>query len=520
MSFAKKNSLNRVLACALAVVMALMCMVVPAFAADHPNDDTMIPTTQVTAVGTKAFYKIDTESNTVVYADRDDGNGWTAVPSAYISGSEYNKDDIAYGAYVNDEIVKDDGTIAAEVVFVPLSDCFVIDEEAGLYGYAHGTRDGATVSEGVDHADNYDPTMGTDFYLRIENGLDPDGPSKDDVIHAGSDDNRVSYDITVRTKSSYQLDATVPLYVCMYGYRGTGTVVTPDSDAYKLKNYSTVNMDSNATIVDIVKLTEYSQILDTEHSDEELAVIGYKEGEGYIWWYSMPEQEELDEATADGYILNTEIADQHLNASGECYVIYIDDAWHFKAAGVLDGESFREEVTEVDPNHPLSEEFMFNEWNFGTTPKVGDTIDGGKDEGLAIKVTELQAVPATWRMVPVSTAFDKIQRGELAMSIAPKSAIADASAIDLAECSAPVDITDRGWFLDAPAAVEADGHVAEENATELPIITSARMAGGNVNPSGCTSVVRVIYTVTPMFEIDNGQTSTVGTDAVTSNQAA
>ena len=504
----KKKTFSRVLACALATMMALVCLAVPAFAApaeEHP-DATMVPTVTVTEVGSKAFYKID--SGVVIYADRDDGSGWTAVPSAYITGSSYNKDNVAYGAYV----VGGD-----EVVFVPLSECFEVD---GSYKYSHATKDSATVSEDVDTATNEDPTMGTDFYLRVENGIDPDGPSRDEVVPAGTADERVSYEITVRTKSAYQLNATVPMYVCMYGYRGTGTVVTPTSDAYKIQNYSTVNMDSLATIVDVVKLTQYTQILDTEHSDEELAAIAFNPESGeYIYWYSTPDEEEISKVESEGYIYNGDIADEHLNASGECYVIYIDDTWHFKAAGVLDGESFREEVTGVDENHALAEDFIYGDWNFGKMPQVGDNVEGGKDEGLAIKVTELQAVPATWRMVPTSTAIDGLKRGELAMSIAPKSAIADASAIDLAECSAPVDITERGWFLGAPE-VNAEGTVDEAAATELPIITSARMAGGNVNPSGCTSVVRVIYTVTPMFDIDDGQTSTVITDAVNSNQAA
>lgn len=503
----KTKSFSHIIACMLAVVMVLSCLCVPAFAAPHPEDG-MLPTKEVTPVGTKSFYKIDIEDGIVVYADTDDGTGWTAVPSAYIEGSSYNEGNISYGAYIVDN---------DEVVFVPLSECH--ETESGDYEYYHGTKDSATVSEDVDTATNEDPTMGTDFYLHVENGIDPDGPSKEDQVIGTSDDARVSYEFTIRTKSSYQLNATVPMYVCMYGYRGTGTVVTPTSDAYKLKNYSTVNMDSNASVVDIVKLTSYSQIIDTEHSDENLVAIAYNAAQGkYMWWYSMPSEEEFAKYEGEGWVINKDLADENLNASGECYVIYIDDTWDFKAAGVLDGVVLRQSVSEVDPNHPLSEDLIFNEWNFGKTPAVGDNSEGGENEGLAIKVTELQAVPATWRIVPVSTGISDIRRGELAMSIAPTKAIEDASAIDLAKCSAPIDITERGWFMDAPE-IGADGETVDVP-TELPLITSARMAGGNVNPAGCTSVVRVIYTVTPMFSIDDGQTGTVGADAVTSNRVA
>ena len=103
------------------------------------------------------------------------------------------------------------------------------------------------------------------------------------------------------------------------------------------------------------------------------------------------------------------------------------------------------------------------------------------------------------------------------MSIAPKSAISDASAIDLSACSASVDITERGWFLGAPT-VDEEGTVTAE--TTLPMVTHAQMAGGNVNAAGCTSVVKVNYTVTPMFSIDDGETGTVSGDAIGSNRAA
>lgn len=502
----KNKSASHVIACLLALMMIFSCFCVPAFALDgldgHPNTENMQVPKEVTQVGAKAFYKI--QDGIVVYADGDDGSGWTAVPSAYIQNSEYNEGNVSYGAYV----------VGNEVVFVAMSECY---ENGGKYYFSHGTKDGATVSTDVDHATNEDPSMGTDFYLRVENGIDPDGPSKEDTLHKDTSDPRVSYDITVQTKSSYQLDTTVPMYVCMYGYRGTGTVITPTSDAYQLKNYSTVNMGSQATIVDIVKRTAYTQILDKEHSDENLAAIAFNPDDGtYRWWYSMPSEEELQPLKEAGWVVNTEIADAKLNASGECYVIYIDGAWDFKAAGVLDSVELREEVTAIDSNHPLKEDFVFGEWNFGKEFKVGDSKTGGKNEGLAVKVTELQAIPATWRMVPVSTGISDIRRGELAMSIAPQSAISDASAIDLAKCSAPVDITDRGWYMEAPDLSE-DGQ-SVKTASTLPIITSARMAGGNVNPSGCTSVVRVVYTVTPLFGIEDGQTNTSVGDAANSNR--
>ena len=180
-------------------------------------------------------------------------------------------------------------------------------------------------------------------------------------------------------------------------------------------------------------------------------------------------------------------------------------------------QSLKETVTAIDPNHPLSSDLVYGEWNFGTEFVVGASQEGGKDTGLALKVSELQAEPATWRLVDTSTKAADMKRGELAMSLAPETAISNASAIDLSTASAPIDITERGWFLAAPQLGE-DGTVSDEEATTLGVTAKAQMAGGNVNDSGCTSVVKVTYTMTPAFGIADGETNTVTGDGVTSNR--
>ncbi len=518
---AKFKKLRRILAGVLSCVLAFSCMSVAAFAMDdmtEPNpviedhgDAAMNPVKTVTPIGTKAFYKI--EGGIVVYADRDDGSGWTAVPSAYIKGSAYNEGNIDYGMYIitngTDDVADD------EVRFVPLSECRNTD---GVYTYIHGTRDGAAVSDEVDTATNADPTMSTLFSVNIENGIDPDGPQTEEVVIPGTADDRVEYEVTIATKSSYQLKATVPMYVCMYGFRGDGSIVTPTKDAYQLKNYSTINEASKATIVDITKLTHYARIYDENHSDEELSAIAYNTTNGsYRYWYGKNPDTAADlGADAANWVVNVSVADMHLNASGEVYVIYINDTWDFKAAGVLDGDTLRETVDKIDPLFPLAEDLIYKtEFNFGTSFAVGLAREGGESKGLALKVTGLQAQPATWKLVSLGTAAMK--RGELMMSLAPESAISNASAIDLSTCSAETDITERGWFMGAPE-VDADGVVQEDKATLLPMTTFAQMAGGNVNEAGCSPVVKVTYTVTPMLEIDDGQTESVGADAVTGNR--
>lgn len=279
-------------------------------------------------------------------------------------------------------------------------------------------------------------------------------------------------------------------------------------------SYSTINEGSKATIVDITKLTHYARIYDENHSDEELTAIAFNTNDGsYRYWYGKnPDTSGLGAE----WVVNMAVADEHLNASGEVYAIYIDGVWSFKAAGVLDGDCLRQTVDKIDPAHPLSESLVYkDEYDFGTAFSVGDFVEGGEDKGLALKVTGLQAQPATWRLVPLSTT--SMKRGELMMSLAPESAISNASAIDLSACSAETDITERGWFMSAPE-VDENGIVQPDKATLLPMTTFAQMAGGNVNDAGCSPVVKVTYTVTPMFDIDDGQTETVGGDAVTSNR--
>lgn len=495
------------------------------FDEQHP-DDTMKPTKKVFPIGAKAFYKItgNKESGwTVVYADRDLDGTYTAVPSAFIKGSEYNVGNIDYGMYVTDD--GDDGKFHV----VALDECHLEDD--GSYTFYHGTTDGATVSEDVDTATNSDPTMATEFYLNVANGLDPDGGTdeEDTPPPVASGDNRVEYEITVATRTNYNLNATVPMYVCMYGYRASGDVVTPTQDAYRLKNYSTINPSDKATIKDIVRLTHLTKLYDKDHSNDEIFSIAFNKSNGeYTYWYSDPTDDNPN--VYDG-LEHIEIKDRHINASGENYVICIDRdsdgvyEWEFYAAGVLDDGVLRETVDKVGNDNgdfALKEDFVYKEWNFGKTPYVGQSIEdqNKSTEGMPIKVSEIQAVPSTWRIVPSSKGANALNRGEIVMTMAPEKAQDDASAIDLASTSGGIDITDRGWYLDAPT-VNPDTEVVDAgNESSLGMNVNARIAGGNVNDAGCTSVVKVHYTVSPVFDVegDKNETNTVPGGGTESNR--
>lgn len=464
-------------------------------------------------IESKSFYRI-TSSGTVEFADRDDGTGWLAVPSAYIKGSSYNKENIDYGIYLTGAA----SSLQAHFVDTKLG---ALDQH-GVLWWTHGTADGATVSGEQDSADNADPTMSTFFSMNIENGIGGDTPEHEVVIPGMSNDRRVGYEVTVATKSHYQLKATVPMYVCMYGYRASGSVIGPKPESYALRNTSTVNAGNEATVVDIVKLTHYAKLYDANHSDEELHSIAYnKQTHEYRYWYSAPSDAMGPEWE------RIVIKDKHINATGEMYVFaYVDGKgavqWDFKAAGVLDGDALRQSVDKIDPLFPLKSDFIHDGFNFGKTFSVGAVAHNGtKWDGLALKVSEIQAIPATWRLVNNTTRPAALKAGEIAMTIAPQSALQDASAIDLADASAPLDITDRGWYLAAPdsAAVDGTGTVKPADAKSLNLMVGARIAGGNVNDPGCTSVVQVRYTLIPLFGPSDSQTSTDPVQGAGSNRS-
>lgn len=496
-------------------------------AATHPEEMNVQHT--VYAIGTKTFYAIESKGAKyrVRFGDTVKDAAFAgmaveakAVPSAYIDGSPYNKTGLHYGIYCTYSETTDAATGAVTGVFTPhfvdLGECA---KGAGAYFYYHGTSDGATVSDEVDTATNEDPTMSTDFYLHAENGIDPDGPSTEKTVTGSSEDSRVEYEVVLSSKQKYQLKATVPMYVCMYGYRGDGRVVTPTSDAYQLKNYSTMSRDDKATITSIVKVTHMSKIYDANHSNEKLYSIGYKAGEGYTYWYSKPD---TAPAGYDGYyvfgekqlaidpVTGNEVLSyaNDVTASGECYVICLPNGqWLFKTAGALDGDALRESVTKIDPMFPLKNNLYIEYVQKNMKAESTRHVDFGKDitvgmsksteaivskeEDIPILVTDLQAEPATWRLMPVSEA--SLQRGDIAMSLTPvrtngefSVSLKDNTAIDLSAFSAQTDITARGWYI---------GELGT-----LPLQATARIAGGNVNAAGCTNVVKVSYTVVPVMD--------------------
>ena len=476
-----KNLSLKVVSCALVFIMALGISPITTFAYEDTAATSishdlgvMQPNVDVYPIGTHSYYKTDGEG--ILFADKIE-DGYEPVPSHYINGSPYN-DGQTYGIYV---------TADGKVHFVSLDECELVN---GHYKYVHGTSDGATISREEDSTKEGDNEIGTQFFINIEDGMDFDGLITETNVTSNSTDPRVSYKIVVAQKETYQIKATVPMYVCMYGFRGTGNIITPSEDAYGILNYSTKKYGTEKSIQEIVMSVKMAQIYDENHSNEKLYAIAYKEGEGYTYWYSEPEAEITG---FDSYHILT---DQNINASGEWYVIYLSqiNMWCFTPSGSLDGDVFSETVDKISEMFPLESDFTDGNVNFGTVFSVGDSAknENAGTEGLPLQVTGIQGVPETWTLKAADE--QDLDKGELIMKIKPGAALYNDSALDLASCSAKTDITDRGWFIAAPTVQ----YGTVKTPAELSLLVSARMAGSNLNDAGCTPVVRVNYTLTPI----------------------
>ena len=109
-------------------------------------------------------------------------------------------------------------------------------------------------------------------------------------------------------------------------------------------------------------MTHYSRIYDTDHSNDELFAIAYDATtKSYTYWYSDPATQAGWTEPANYHQMG---ADEHINASGECYVIFIDGKWDFKAAGTLDGDALRETVKGIDGNHQLKRGLCHLRWRY------------------------------------------------------------------------------------------------------------------------------------------------------------
>jgi hypothetical protein len=132
-----------------------------------------------------------------------------------------------------------------------LANASSVDENKRTAGYKYSNSTfGITVSVGesessdaLDSTDNPSPvtmdeTTNLTFTLHNANAITQDGEAG--TLQLKLKIGEVYSSIIKITIHRYptQINATIPLYVCMYGYGGDGKVVTPSSDAYSIVNNS------------------------------------------------------------------------------------------------------------------------------------------------------------------------------------------------------------------------------------------------------------------------------------------
>jgi len=541
-----KNIVRRVLSGLLAVMMLVSDISVPAYAditspesteptgtvtadAEHPasgeNDVDLVRELLVTPIGTNSFYKVEEDDYTgseyvpgykVVYADRELDEDYHAIASDVIntaSGSDYGM------------MASSDGK---KVAYMLLSECRTTKTAPKLYLYCHATEDGATVSNSTDNffnvtddADSND-MMSTQVSINVRRVYDPEGNVTERVVRASSLDSRVNYDVTIATKRAYQLKATVPMYVCMYGYRGTGSIITPDSSVYSINNYSTIKQSDNATVNDIVKVTEMTVMKDDDHGADTVYAVGcLDEAAGvYYYWFSKPS--DGDSATKEGITktvaelkatgaYHVMTAEEKTNASGKTAVCYIDNdedgtkEWLFKKSGDLRNNKYlMETVSEIKQgDYELKSNLVVDNFDFDTyfaTKQTGESLTDERYEGMRMQVTSVTAKPTSWTLVPMSTINKKA--GEIAMSISPVGIVENSSAVDLSEASNGYDVTAASWCIEASECDKETGSVEPDDAQKLGLKVKASMAGSNLNAEGCFPAVTVTYTVAPVVNDD------------------
>lgn len=363
----------------------------------------------------------------------------------------------------------------------------------GLAHTEHGDADGAVVSDEQGAVED----NATEFYLNVDkDATNPDG-GKDSIkvpaagnetdTYTDSADNRISYDIFFAVTGSYQLDVTIPLYVCMYANGADGSVITPSPDAYAIHNASSSNDSAKVEIAEVVKKTTYTQLLANEDAPGNNGIItgvSYDEDtQEYQFFYETPEN------TAD--IPNyQDISALGYNTSGSWNVFFSKTTgYDFKRSTDLTDGVLRTSV------FPTVDDKLFLTVNLDYSTDVvfpkedgiymGASQDSGSKEALGVKVTEIATKKTSWSIKSAATKGSDLQPGDFVMTLTPQKA-ANKTAIDLSEVTTGKDITANGW------------EIAGNEKLGISIFT--KIAGGSVNETAHVPVMRVSYKVVPSFD--------------------
>jgi hypothetical protein len=419
-------------------------------------------------------------------------------------------------------------------------------------GEEHGTKDEALVSDEESKMTIETPQGDTQFYIKIDKDASSGEvtiPGTGDYPKDASDYKDIChYEVKWEVNRSSKLSVTVPLYVCMYGYGGDGTVVTPTGDAYFMENNSTYT--DAKTVTDIIgcykvyKLNEDAkkQYIDS-YIENAIKAVRKEQIEAYI---TEGKTEKEAEETADKDI-EEDLADEETKKSLEEQAVealnisfknldgtdtVIDDTQYsgewgyfvYKENNDADPEKYLVRLSDCnihtadsdctnkddhtyfyrDSDHTFDPAKADTDTNIPDYPyyaylkddegkgnlRVGETYyaNNNYDEGayLPVNVPTISAERNTWNIQSMSDAKDLVA-GEISMTINGVDLYDVITSNDNGD-EQTLDIRDLKWTMPT----------AQENKLSLPV--KAVIAGGNVNEEGCVPVVKVIYKVSPAME--------------------
>lgn len=374
----------------------------------------------------------------------------------------------------------------------------------------YGTKDAAGVGpqtqmQKTDEEDIVNYRGSTQFYINVDkDGTDGDIdiPDPEDVPGAGG---ICHYEIGWMINRSTNVSVTVPLYVCMYGYGGSGKVVAPTGDAYYMTNDSYYTdkrtVDHIYACYTVQNILSEAQWKVAKYEGKAETYDAYIAGLNGLGGVLANLTKESKETSGEYGFINKKASDD----ADDNYMIYrlSDCDLH----------------TDTRTGKCVADYFYRDTTDLGSVTVNGTTYDkstvqyanGGKANNapLEVNVPTIKVEAYTWAIQPTS-ATQELKAGEIAMTVngldlnkVYTSNMPSVSAESGVE-EHTLDIKDLNWFIEAPK----DG-----SAGTLKLPVYAAIAGGSVNEEGCVPVVRVTYTVAPAFDrIDTGdyQTPTAG----------
>jgi hypothetical protein len=379
-------------------------------------------------------------------------------------------------------------------------------------GDEHGESDKALVSDdSYFDKDGNNVAGATQFYINIDKDGDND---RSEIVFAPelvpvsvSSEIYCHYDIEWTVSRSSYISATVPLYVCMYGYGGSGNVITPSADKYSIKNESTYSdtkvLDSIIPYYIVTPILSQDDYVTDETREEYIEKL--KESEAYKNENDADKKANMikqvtDKDVYEGYIagLKTLLGEDNIGndeMSGD-YGYYTVDKKSYTIVKL--SKCSKHDSADSDCSNKDGYYIQGQGLDENTKVKGSD----GKEYYKGYVLTAAQEGTYLPLNVPTirTTASWALKSEDSIGSLKAKQLFMSINGLDLSEVNNSksfgeahtLNIKDLNWVV--PAATDSNN----PGTLNLPI--KAAIAGGNVNDEGCVPVVRVTYLVSPAYD--------------------